>query len=212
MIAVRSNLGGSDVGRLTFLATHLYQLQTLRWLGLHLALVASPLFFFYRPWQNCVLASLLAAFTMGWFFCFTRAVRQRFGTTKLSRVQRVRLRYPSRLLAIVPLVFLLGHAYCRYVLGTHNDDFLITWWLVLWLLAPVFDRTNPIARRSAYGLALTALVSIYARFAFGTPLDDWRGSLAFSSLGAVLLALAIFDYKLLCRTARGETSGQEQPL
>ncbi len=189
-------------GRLAFLTGHLYQLQTLRWVGLHLTLILSPAFFFLRPWQGWLLAGLLATFTALWFLVFSRSVRRRFGRTELSSAQRLRLRFPSRLLAVVPLAFLLGHVYCRYILHIHGDDFTLTWWLALWMLAPVADSTNPSTRRCAYAIAFAILVLVYMQFAFWTPMEDWRGALAFSSLGLVLLVIAIFDFTLLCRTVR----------
>lgn len=94
-----------DAGRLAFPTAHLHQLQTLRWLGLHLTLILSPSFFFISTWQGWLLAGLLALFTALWFLVFSRSLRRRFGRTELSVVQRLRLRFPSRLLAVVPLAF-----------------------------------------------------------------------------------------------------------
>ena len=185
--------------RLTFLASHLYQLQTLRWLGLHLMLLLSPAFFLLSSRQNYSLLILLTVFSALWFLIFTRTVRQRFGRTELTPLQRLRIRFPSPLLAFVPAVFLLGHFYCRYILTVHNDDWMVSWSLVLWMVAPIAGKANPPVRRLAYALALAALTLIYMRFAFWTPMGDWRGALVFSSLGAILLSLAIFDYALLCR-------------
>lgn len=195
--------GSLPNNRLHFLAVHLYDLQTLRWLGLHLSLICCPVLLLVRPWQAWCLLVLMSAGTAGWFLWFGHAMRARFGVTRLTRLERMRLRYPSQLLALVPLVFLVGHFYCRYVLHMHSDDFLFGWPFVAWLMAPVVDRTNPKLRRTAYAAALTMVVAAYAVFATRA-LAGWHGALFFSVLGTAFLALALFDYTLLCRAAAGE--------
>lgn len=205
MNAVLSSTGGlHPPSRLQFLAVHLYELQTLRWLGIHLSLLCCPALLLVRQqWQLWCLLVLMVAFTAGWFFGFRRAMRTRFGVTRLTVTERARLRYPSPWLAMVPAVFLLAHFYCRYVLHLHSDDFIFGWAFATWFMAPAVNRTNPVPRRMAYAAALLTMVCAYALFS-STALEDWHGALFFSVIGVVLLALALFDYTLLCRAAAGE--------
>jgi hypothetical protein len=200
-----SALSQSDIGeqRLRFLTLHLHDLQSIRWAPLWIFLIYAAFAFSLNygpfPVRFAACAALLAEPL--WFWYVTRHMRQTYGRAKLTAAERLRLRFPSRIVMLFTVVFFIVWIGLDILYRLHrprNQDWLIGCLIVLVLLRKITDKTNPPIRRNAYAAGLLVLlIGVPLLFLIGQDLSPWSLVL----LGSVFLFLGIFDFILLERTA-----------
>jgi hypothetical protein len=188
--------------RLRFLALHLHDLQSLRWLGLECACILMPFLSLLTERQARVACAILVAFTVCWFAVFCRWVRSHFGRTRLSAAERMRQRYPTQWIALLIGLFLVGHLIWRVRFHSNGSDWYLNMIIVVWLLSRVLDTTNLPERRIAYATALAGTLLTYLLLVKTSSLPDgnWLQYVPISAFGVILLVLSLFDLYLLQST------------
>jgi hypothetical protein len=196
-----------DARRLHFLALHVDDLQSLKWAGFEIALVATPALPLSTPTTNRWLFGALLSLAFAWMLWFRAYGRRRFGRTTLSQPERVRQRYPSRMIAWTAVFFAAGQLVSRWYFHVRNGDWILSMVIVSWMLSRALDTTNLVERRIAYGAGLAISGGLYGWLAL---LDShgaagWMQAFPVSAFGALLLSLSWLDFHLLRKAMKGVT-------
>ena len=170
-----------------------------------MALMATPVLSLFPATTNRWLAGTLLFFALLWMLSFRAYGRRRFGQTTLSREERFRQRFPSKIIVLIVIVFTAGQGLSRWYFHVHNSDWYLSMVIVTWLLSRVLDATNLVERRIAYGVGLAISIGLYGWLVLLASSDNAGRMLALplSAFGSVLLSLSLLDFHLLCRTAAG---------
>lgn len=183
--------------RLEFITRHFKDLQTIRFAPLPIAMLLAPVLpETSRMSKGTAWAVLLAIFlTVGGFYWWTTAAIRRYGSIRLSRDERLRMRLHPIILVL--FLFMSAGQTWFYFFGprAHYWAVYTLFTVLIIMLQPILDSTNPASRRIAWGIGVAVL------FTAGPLLYGFNRDMAFSPLaGGVWLSLSIFDFLLLRRT------------
>ena len=186
-----------NLERLEFITRHFKDLQTIRLAPLPIAMLLAPALpdtlHMSRGEAWAVLVAILL--TVGGFYWWSTAAIRRYGSVRLSREERLRMRQHPIIFALF-VVMLLAQTWF-YFFGPRNHywDAYSLFTVLIIMLQPILDFTNPASRRIAWATGLVVL------FGTGPLLYGVNRDMAFSPLaGGVWLSLSIFDFLLLRRT------------
>jgi hypothetical protein len=133
--------------------------------------------------------------TAGGFYWWSTAAIRRYGSVRLSREERLRMRMHPIIFALFMVMFLGATWFYFFGPRKHYWDVYTLFTVLIIMLQPILDSTNPASRRIAWAIGLVAL------FSAGPLLYGVNRDMAFSPLtGGVWLSLSIFDFLLLRRT------------
>jgi hypothetical protein len=183
--------------RLEFITRHFKDLQTIRFAPLPIAMLLAPALpdtsHMSRGTAWAVLMAILLT-VCGFYLWSTVAIR-RYGSVRLSHEEGLRMRLHPIIFALFMVMFLAQT--WSYLFGprTHYWDVYILLTVLIIMLQPILDSSNPASRRIAWAIGLVVLSSA------GPLLYGVNREVAFSPLaGGVWLSLSIFDFLLLRRT------------
>ena len=185
------------IQRLEFITRHFVDLQTIRFAPLPLAMLLAPTLpdtlHLTRGTAWAVLIAILL--TVGGFYWWSTVAIRRYGSVRLSRNERLRMRLHPIVLALFMVMFLAQTWFYFFGPRKHYWDVYTLFTVLIIMLQPILDSTNPASRRIAWAIGLVVL------FSAGPLLYGVNRDMAFSPLaGGVWLSLSIFDFLLLRRT------------
>ena len=198
--------------RLEFITRHFIDLQTIRFAPLPLAMLLAPALpdtlHMSRGTAWAVLVAILL--TVGGFYWWSTAAIRRYGSVRLSREERLRMRLHPIIFALFMVMFLAQTWFYFFGTRKHYWDVYSLFVVLIIMLQPILDSTNPDSRRIAWAIGLVVL------FSAGPLLYGVNRDMAFSPLtGGVWLSLSIFDFLLLRQTfaelSASPSSGASKP-
>lgn len=183
--------------RLEFITRHFKDLQSIRFAPLPIAMLLAPALpdtsHMSRGTAWAVLMAILLTFS-GFYWWSTIAIR-RYGSVRLSREEGLRMRFHPIIFALFIVMFLAQTWFYFFGPRKHYWDVYTLGTVLIIMLIPIFDSTNPAVRRIVWAIGLVVL------FGAGPLLYGVERDMAFSPLaGGVWLSLSIFDFLLLRRT------------
>src|ERR1700733_13706573 len=183
--------------RLEFITRHFIDLQTIRFAPLPLAMLLAPALpdtlHMSRGTAWAVLVAILL--TVGGFYWWSTAAIRRYGSVRLSREERLRMRLHPIIFALFMVMFLAQTWFYFFGTRKHYWDVYSLFVVLIIMLHPILDSPNPDSRRIAWAIGLVVL------FSAGPLLYGVNRDMAFSPLaGGVWLSLSMFDFLLLRRT------------
>jgi hypothetical protein len=183
--------------RLEFVTRHFIDLQTIRFAPLPLAMLLAPVLpdtlHMSRGTAWAVLMAILL--TVGGFYWWSTVAIRRYGSVGLSRDERLRMRMHPVVLALLVVMSLVQTWFYFFGPRAHYWAASTLFTVLIIMLQPILDSTNPASRRIAWAIGLVVL------FSAGPLLYGVNRDMAFSPLaGGVWLSLSIFDFLLLRRT------------
>jgi hypothetical protein len=182
--------------RLEFVTRHFKDLQTIRFAPLPIAMLLAPALpdtsHMSRGTAWAVLMAILL--TVGGFYWWSTVAIRRYGSVRLSREEGLRMRLHPIIFSLFMVMFLAQTWFYFFGPRTHYWDVYILLTVLIIMLQPILDSTNPASRRVAWAIGLVV-------FSAGPLLYGANREMAFSPLaGGVWLSLSIFDFLLLRRT------------
>jgi hypothetical protein len=202
----------SHLQRLEFITRHFIDLQTIRFAPLPLAMLLAPALpdtlHMSRGAAWAVLMAIL--FTFGGFYWWTTVAIRRYGSVRLSREERLRMRLHPTIFALLMVMSLAQTWFYFFGSRKHYWDVYSLFTVFIIMLQPILDSTNPGSRRIVWAIGLVVL------FSAGPLLYGVNRDMAFSPLtGGVWLSLSIFDFLLLRQTfaelSASPSSGATKP-
>lgn len=186
-----------NLQRLEFITRHFKDLQTIRFAPLPVAMLLAPALpdtsHMSRGTSWAVLITILS--TIGGFYWWSTVAIRRYGSVGLSREEGMRMRWHPIIFALFMVMFLAQTWFYFFGPRTHYWDVYTLFTVLIIMLQPILDSTNPAGRRIAWAIGLVVV------FSAGPLLYGLNRDVAFSPLaGGVWLSLSIFDYLLLRRT------------
>jgi len=202
-----------NLSRLTFLGRHSNDLQGLRWVPLLTWLLWDETFLALPEQLSGKLAALASSIVLvGAYFGLARYYDRHFGHLKqgpevardrtaswlllVSAFQDVADRTQTWLVLLARLVLLimiLEWLYTLWISSSHTFRYYFVYLIVFVMIRRVLDKTNPVLRRTYYGLASAIIVAIGSL----TLAQHW-GMKAFNiTTYATLLAVCIADHFVL---------------
>jgi hypothetical protein len=189
----------ANLQRLEFITRHFKDLQTIRCAPLPIAMLLAPAvpdpggWHMSRSTAWVVLMTILLT-VIGFYWWATVAIRP-YGSVRLSGKEGLRMRMHPIILGLFMVMFLAQTWFYFFRPRTHYWDVYTLFTVLIIMLQPIFDSTNPASRRIAWAIGLVVLFSV------GPLLYGVNRDLAFSPLaGGVWLSLSMFDFLLLRRT------------
>lgn len=183
--------------RLEFITRHFKDLQSIRFAPLPIAMLLAPALpdtpHLSRSTAWAVLMAILL--TAGGFYWWSTIAIRRYGSVRLSREKGLRMRLHPIISALFMLMFLAQTWFYFFGPRKHYWDVYTLGTVLIIMLIPILDSTNPASRRIAWAIGAVVL------FGAGPLLYGIDRDMAFSPLaGGVWLSLSIFDLLLLRRT------------
>jgi hypothetical protein len=183
--------------RLEFITRHFKDLQTIRFAPLPIWMLLAPALpdtsHMSRGAAWIVLMAILLP--VGGFYWWSTVAIRSYGSVRLSREERLRMRLHPIIFAVFAVMFLTQTWFYFFGPRTHYWDVYTLFIVLMIMLQPILDSTNPASRRIAWAIGLVFL------FSAGSLLYGVNRDMAFSPVaGGVWLSLSIFDFLLLRRT------------
>lgn len=189
----------SNPQRLEFVTRHFGDLRTIRFAPVPATMLLGPIAAHFIPHVSRgvawgILLSFLSC-VVGFYRWSTVAIRRRYGSVKVTRLEALRMRFHPIIVALSLIWIAVLQYFYFFAPHTHFSDAYMVGTIVIAMLTPILDSTNPASRRIAWAIGLVAL--------FGAGpflLDADGGAVDIELAGAVWLSLSIFDFQLLRRT------------
>jgi len=202
-----------DPQRVEFITRHFKDLQTIRFAPLPAAMLLIP-FADRMPHVSVGVArALLLGFlfgVVGFFRWSTVAIRRRYGSVRLSNDLAQRMMFHPAILALNMIMVAVQSWFYFFDRRNYHWEVYGVGVLLIMMLRPILDATNPASRRIVWTIGLVAL------FGAGPFLNDvGDGAPVIFLAGAVWLSISIFDFLLLRRTfaeiSTSPSSGAAEP-
>jgi hypothetical protein len=184
--------------RAEFVTRHFKDLQTIRFAPAPAAMLLAPMMARIPNINGVIALALLLIFlfcVIGFYWWSTAAIKRRYGSVKLSRDEAQRMLFHPAIFVPYIIVVAVQSWFYFFDRGNYHWEVYAVFILLIRMLGPILDFTNPVRRRVVWAIGLVAL------FGAGPFLIDVDGGAAIFLLGgAVWLSLSIFDLLLLRRT------------